>query len=395
MDVRLHDHMASVDRESWNHLARTLPTPLLTWEWLNHLETSGSIAPETGWQPLHMTFHDGDRMVGAVPLYLRDSSWGEFVFDFAFAELAEQLGKSYYPKLVGMSPASPVPAFGFLVDPERTGRTATETTTEMVETILSFCRSRDIPVLQFNFVLPRWVGPLQSLGMQAWQHHGFEWRNEGFSTFDDYLARFRKNQRRNIRRERQSMEDQNIDIQVIHGSDASEEVYRRMAEYYVRTNAMFGPYAARFLDTRFFTEMPEEVRRHVWFVAAYENDKHEREEMDDPVALAMLVRRGNHILGRYWGAREEIRDLHFNVCYYAPIEWAIREGISTFDPGMGSTHKVRRGFRSVPNWSLHYFFDADMQQILEANMDRINAYEAEQIAILDEEVPYKEFPEKK
>ncbi len=387
MDVRLHSEMASIDRESWNSLAADQPTPLLTWEWLNHLETSGSITADTGWQPVHMTFHEGEDMVGAVPLYLRDTSWGEFVFDFAFAELAEQLAKSYYPKLVGMSPASPVPAFGFLVAPGRESRTTTKITAEMVKGIRSFCVDRNIPVLQFNFVLPQWVGLLQSLGMQPWKHHGFEWRNEGFTTFDDYLERFRKNQRRNIRRERKSMESQHVTIRVIHGPDAPQLIYLRMAEYYLRTNAMFGPYAARFLGTRFFTDMPEAVRKHVWFVAAYEKD-----DPDDPLALAMLVRQGDRLLGRYWGTREDKKDLHFNVCYYTPIEWAIREGISTFDPGMGSSHKVRRGFRSVPNWSLHYFFDVDMQRILEANIDRINSYEGEQIALLDEAVPYKEYP---
>jgi predicted N-acyltransferase len=103
----------------------------------------------------------------------------------------------------------------------------------------------------------------------------------------------------------------------------------------------------------------------------------------------MLVRRGERVLGRYWGTRQPVKDLHFNTCYYAPIEWAIAEGITVFDPGMGSPHKVRRGFRSVPNWSLHYFFDPQMQMILDANMERINAYEDNQIRALDEAVPYK------
>ncbi|MDA3950671.1 MAG: GNAT family N-acetyltransferase [Spirochaeta sp.] len=372
--------MSETDRDSWNALADTSPTPLMSWEWLEHLESSGSITEATGWTPTHLTVHDeqDDRVVAAVPLYLRDNSWGEFVFDFAFSELADELEKPYYPKLVGMSPASPTPAFSFLITPGRED----ELTATVFSAITDFCTEHEIPVLQFNFVLPEWKRRLSALGMQPWEHHGFEWRNEGFTTFDDYLARFRKNQRRNIRRERRSMEEQGIRLEVIHGPDAPQEIYERMAEYYLRTNAQFGPYAARFLTTEFFTGMPPAVREHVWFTAAWSGGT-------APLALSMLVRRGERVLGRYWGTRQPVKDLHFNTCYYAPIEWAIAEGITVFDPGMGSPHKVRRGFRSVPNWSLHYFFDPQMQMILDANMERINAYEDNQIRALDEAVPYK------
>jgi len=382
MEVRRHREIASIDPFEWNALADATPTPLLSWEWLAHLESSGSVTPDTGWAPSHLTISDGGEIVAAVPLYIRDHSWGEFVFDFAFAEVAEQLGTEYYPKLVGMSPASPTPAFSFLVHPARADRV----TPILFEAIVDLCRHEKIPVLQFNFVLPEWVDRFVDLGMLPWKHHGFEWRNEGFRTFDDYLARFRKNQRRNIRRERRSLAEQGIHLEIVEGATAPEGMYTRMAEYYLRTNAQFGPYAARFLTTQFFTEMPREVRRHVRFVAAYAPD----DPPDDPAALSMLLLRGDRLLGRYWGTRKDIRDLHFNACYYAPIEWAITHGIATFDPGMGSPHKVRRGFRSVPNWSVHRFFDPSMQAIFEANIDRINAMEEEQITLLDAAVPYKE-----
>jgi predicted N-acyltransferase len=382
MEIHRHREIASIDPLQWNALADATPTPLLSWEWLAHLEASGSVTPREGWTPSHLTITDGGEIVAAVPLYVRDSSWGEFVFDFAFAEVAEQFGTAYYPKLVGMSPASPTPAFAFLLCPDR----AEELAPVLFDAIVGLCRQDGIPVLQFNFVLPEWVDRYMDLGMLPWKHHGFEWRNEGFHTFEDYLARFRKNQRRNIRRERRSLEEQGIRLEVVDGATAPDGVYTRMAEYYLRTNAQFGPYAARFLTPRFFTDMPREVRRHVRFVAAYAPD----DPPDDPTALSMLLLRGDRLLGRYWGTREDIRDLHFNACYYAPIEWAITHGIATFDPGMGSSHKVRRGFRSVPNWSVHRFFDPSMQAIFEANIDRINAMEEEQISLLDGAVPYKE-----
>jgi hypothetical protein len=376
----------------------------MSWDWLAHLEERGGIEPEQGWEPRHLTVHEDGEMIAAVPLYLRNNSWGEFVFDFAFAELAEELGKSYYPKLVGMSPASPTPAFSFLTVPGKED----ELTPAIFRAITDLCREEDVRVLQFNFVLPEWKSRLEAMGMSAWEHQGFEWRNESFASFDDYLARFRKNQRRNIRRERHSLREQGITMQVVSGKEAPELYFARMAEYYLRTNARFGPYAARFLSTRFFTEMPESVRRCVWFIAAHQSsggrggDVADRGESsaageasaeetaaEDPVALAMLVLKDGRLIGRYWGTRQDLKDLHFNTCYYTPIEWAIEHGISIFDPGMGSPHKVRRGFRAVPNWSLHYFFDPVMRSILETNMDRINAHEESYIRALDEGVPYK------
>ncbi|MDZ7793890.1 MAG: peptidogalycan biosysnthesis protein [Spirochaetia bacterium] len=186
-------------------------------------------------------------------------------------------------------------------------------------------------------------------------------------------------------------------MRVLPGTEAPELYFARMAEYYLHTNAQFGPYAARFLSTKFFTEMPERVRQWVWFAAAHEDSKVKNGEVaapelappEDPIALSMLVVKNDRLIGRYWGARRTIKDLHFNTCYYTPIEWAIENGITIFDPGMGSPHKLRRGFRAVPNWSLHYFFDPDMRWILETNMDRINAYEESYIQSLDEAVPYK------
>jgi predicted N-acyltransferase len=324
------------------------------------------------------------------------------VFDFAFAEVAGEIGSPYYPKMVGMSPASPSPAFGFLVTPGRED----ELTGPILNTIEQFCGDNEISVLQFNFVLPVWADRLKRLGMTHWEHHGYAWYNENFTDFEDYLERFRKNQRRNIRRERASMSDQGITVRMVAASDAPEHYFDRMADYYLRTNEQFGPFAARFLTREFFTEMPADVREHAWFSVAVETvgPRHDTEGLEasdggddfdlsaDPLALAFLVRKGDHLLGRYWGTREERPNLHFNVCYYTPIEWAISQGVKVFDPGMGSEHKVRRGFRSVPTYSLHRFFDRHMQAILNANMDRINSYEHAQINMLDEAVPYKKQP---
>ncbi len=386
MEYRWHSSMATIARDRWNDLAEVVgPTPLLHHEWLNHLETSGSITPRNGWVPQHLTVHDGERLVAAVPLYRRDHSLGEFVFDFAFAQVAEEIGATYYPKLVGMSPATPSTAYGFLVEPGREHALLPG----IMEEIERYCHREGIGVLQFNFILPRWRKLLEPYRLVAWEHHGYQWYNEDFESFEDYLARFHKGQRRNIRRERASLAKQGLRAVIVPGTEAPDELFHRMARYYLRTNARFGPWAARFLTSRFFSGMPREVRGHVWFAAAIPDASASAQTISEPVALAMLLRRGDHLLGRYWGTENYARDLHFNLCYYTPMEWAIAQGIRTFDPGMGSEHKVRRGFRSVPTCSLHRFFDPTMDSILRANIDRINAMEQEQIESLDAAIPFR------
>lgn len=372
--------MASIPAREWNRLAATSPTPLMSHEWLAHLEQSGSIVPEQEWEPRHITVHERDTIVAALPLWRRGGSWGEFVFDYAFANVAEQIGAPYYPKLVGMSPATPSPAYHPLVE---AGREA-ELSAALLTAVEELRADEAIPTVQFNYVLPEWRARFERAGFVAWEHHGYEWRNESFATFDGYLERFRKNQRRNIRRERESMGAQGVRVEIVPGEVASERLWRWMRDFYVATNAQFGPWAARFLTGRFFTEMPSSVRRHALLVVAWDEGGD-----PDPLAMAMLVRGRDRLLGRYWGSRSDRANLHFELCYYAPIEWAIGEGIDLFDPGMGSEHKVRRGFRSVATYSLHRFADRHMDAILRANIDRINAAEEEQIAWLDAAVPYR------
>ncbi len=367
--------------DSWDSLVPAIDSPLVGWEWLNHLETSGSICPETGWHPIHLGAFEGDRLVGAAPAYLHAHSWGEFVFDFAWAEVAQQLGKKYYPKLVGASPATPSTAYSIRLKEGEVSRERWYAA--FLEEFIRFARANEVAVVQFNFIAPQEVEYYRAAGFHIWRHHSFAWHNDGFANFDDYLARFRKGPRRNIRRERRSMDDQGIAVSMVRGDRAPERYWRHMAELYHRTNDQFGPYAARFLTSEFFEEMPPKIRRHLWFSAAHRNGD------NDPVALALLLRGTDRVYGRYWGAYEEIEHLHFNVCYYTPIEWAITEGIPLFDPGMGSAHKVRRGFGSEPTFSAHYFLDAEMQAILAANIGRINAHEDAQIAELNTAVPYR------
>ncbi len=380
VQLRWYFQMADIDRTAWDALAVPLDTPLLEWDWLHLMEASGSITAENGWQPCHLTAWEKDRLVAAAPLYIKGHSAGEFVFDHAWADVAQRLGVRYYPKLVGMSPVTPVVGYRFLM---ADGIDELQMTRVMVAEIDRLCRENDISGVSFLFVDPRWQPLARRQGLLPWRHGSFLWENPGFSSFDDYLAKFNANQRKNIRREAAAVKRQGIRMETRAGDGIPDGFFTRMYRFYERTNDQYGIWGCKYLTRRFFIELAERFRRRLLFAAAYEEGGGE-----EPVGLSMLLFKGDRMYGRYWGCERQIPFLHFNACYYTPISWAIENRIRYFDPGAGSAHKVRRGFQAVANHSLHRFYDPRLARLLETNIDRINEAEQEQIDELNETLPF-------
>jgi predicted N-acyltransferase len=373
--------IADINRSAWDALALPLETPLLEWDWLNLLEESGSVRAETGWLPLHLTVWFGERLIGAAPLYAKGHSDGEFVFDHAWAHLAQRLGISYYPKLVGMSPFSPVVGYRFLVDPEHDVQRVTHL---MVDAIDRFCIANKIAGCSFLFVDPAWETDMASLGFIAWRHQSYAWKNKDFRSFDDYLAMFKTNQRRNIRRERRTIEHAGIDIKPMTGSQIPRHFFPLMHTYYSRTNDQYGPWGCKYLTRAFFNDLHDRLRHRILLMAAFEraDDRH-------PVGLSFLLAKNDRLYGRYWGSAKKVNHLHFNACYYSPIDWAIRHGTRLFDPGAGSPHKIRRGFQAIGNHSLHRLYDPRLDQIMRNHIDEINRREQQVIDELNAALPYR------
>lgn len=380
--IRWFDAISRIDREAWNALALPLATPILEWEWLHRMEQSGSIAPATGWQPRHLTVWCGDRLVAAAPLYLKTHSEGEFVFDYPWAQVAARIGVAYYPKLVGMSPVTPTEGYRFLT---AAGQSEERLTAVMIDAIDRFCERHRVAGCSFLFVDPAWRPLAERAGYIGWRHQGFRWENRGFSSFDDYLNHFNSNQRRNIRRECRALENAGIVLRAVSGEALPRSFFSLMYRLYERTNDQFGIWSCKYLLPAFFDGLYKDYRHRLVFMAACD-----RGAPDEPLALSLLLRKGDRLYGRYWGSLRKVNALHFNVCYYGPIAWAIENGIGYFDPGMGGGHKIRRGFRSMSTYSLHRFFDPRMAYILEANIDHVNAAELEHIEAMNAMVPFAE-----
>lgn len=371
--------MAEIPQQAWDALAQPLETPFLEWEWLNNIETSGSATPRTGWQPSHLTVWKQQELVAAAPLYIKSHSYGEFVFDHQWADLSYRLGVPYYPKLLGMSPFTPAVGYRFLMAPDVDEAAMTEL---MVSAIDHFCVQNKIYGCHFLYAEPTWRTQMENYGFRGWLHYSYIWSNQSFTNFDGYLQQFNTNQRRNIKRERKAVAQAGLEMRVLTGDDIPHHLFPLIYRFYSSTCDKFWG-GSKYLTRQFFAQLYPNYSHRVVLVAAYSEDNSQK-----PVGMSFCLRKGNNLYGRYWGCFEEYDCLHFEACYYKPIEWAIAEGIKMFDPGAGGRHKRRRGFPATPNHSLHRFYDQRMSQILHNYIDEINEAEAEEIAAINQDLPY-------
>jgi uncharacterized protein len=376
-----HRSLADIEESAWDRLLAETAPPFYRWRWLRQLEASGSIVPRQGWQPCHLSLARGDELIAVAPLYLKGHSYGEFVFDQSFAQLAGQLGLRYYPKLVGMSPVSPVQGYRFLIAP---GEDAPALTALLLELIDQFCREHRILSCNFLYVDPAWQLLAEAAGCAPWVNQQSQWSNPGHRDFEGYLASFNANQRRNIKRERRAVAAAGLVVEPLEGEAIPPELVGRMHDFYEQHCARWGPWGSKYLSEAFFAELAGDpmLRRHLVLFSAHRGDPGE------PVAMSLCVRGGDHLWGRYWGSDVEIDCLHFEVCYYAPIEWAIASGIRHFDPGAGGSHKRRRGFVAQPRVSLHRWSDRRFEAILRDWLPGANAEMAREIEAINAELPF-------
>ncbi len=372
--------IAEVPQGAWDALAMPLKTPFLEWEWLNNLESSGSAIPQAGWLPNHLTIWRDRALIAAAPMYLKGHSYGEFIFDQQWAEVAQRIGVDYYPKLLGMSPFTPAEGYRFLIAP---GEDEDEITGLMVRAIDYFCDRQNISGCHFLYVDPEWKLVLERHGFTSWLHHSSIWQNQGFQNFDDYLTIFNANQRRNIKRERKAVEKQSLQLQVLTADEIPKSLFPLMYSFYADTCDKFGWWGSKYLTKRFFEQLHAHYRHRVVFIAAY-NELDKRQ----PMGMSFCLTKGDRLYGRYWGSFQDIDCLHFDACYYAPIEWAIAQGIQTFDPGAGGRHKKRRGFPATPNHSMHRFYNRRLTQILLPYIKKVNQMEQQEIEAINRNLPF-------
>ena len=379
--IKWNSSIQEIPKIIWNNFQARNSNPFYKWDWLNSLETSGSVSPKYGWQPLFLSAWSGKDLIACAPLYLKSHSYGEFIFDNAFVQLAENMGIKYYPKLIGMSPLSPIEGYRFLY---LEGVNEEEVTQILIAEIDRFAKENGILSCNFLYVDNQWMRIAESQNCAKWINQQSVLKLKEEKSFSDFLKRFNSNQRRNIKRERASIKQYGVKVEALSGSKINVMNLKKMHYYYQLHCSRWGIWGSKYLTESFFIELAlTELKDHILLFEAKE------EETDKSLGMSLCVRNKNMLWGRYWGSDKNIDCLHFEACYYAPIEWAIKNKIEYFDPGAGGSHKKRRGFIAKPNTSLHRWYDIQMDSLIREWLPKANKLMLDQINATNNEVPFK------
>ncbi|MEY4948087.1 MAG: hypothetical protein RL698_298 [Pseudomonadota bacterium] len=355
-----------VSRESWDALVGA-ESPFLEWDWLASLEEARCVGGRSGWSPQHLALFAPDgRLVAACPMYLKTNSEGEFVFDYSWAEAAHRAGIDYYPKMLVGVPFTPAAGLRFLTAP---GVDRPAAVRALARALRDLCRENEVSSVHVNFCTPEEAALLRGEGWLERRGFQYKWRNYDYATFDDYLSALRHKRRKQVKRERRELAEQGVEIVAHEGDDIPGELFEPMYRIYATTVDKH-VWGRRYLTPEFFGLLRDRFRRNLCFLAARRHG--------ELVAGTFNVRKSGVLYGRYWGAFEDLRFLHFNVCYYATIEHCIRTGIERFEPGAGGDFKWLRGFDAEPTASLHWVRDERLSRAIEhflvsegAEVDRV------------------------
>tara|TARA_B100000579_G_scaffold363394_1_gene321932 strand:+ start:69 stop:1250 length:1182 start_codon:yes stop_codon:yes gene_type:complete len=379
--IKWHSSIQEIPKIIWNTFQGENATPFYKWDWLNALEASDSVSPKYGWQPLFLSAWRGKDLIACAPLYLKSHSYGEFIFDNAFCQLAQDMGLQYYPKLIGMSPLSPIEGYRFLFSE---GVDQKELTKILFSEIDIFAKQNGILSSNFLYVDPKWMIIAESQDCAKWINQQSVLKLNKEKNFSDFLQKFNSNQRRNIKRERESIKKCGVKIDVLSGSEINTINLKKMHYFYQLHCSKWGVWGSKYLTESFFIELAsKELKKNIILFEAKE------EQNEHTIGMSLCVRNEDMLWGRYWGSDKNIDCLHFEACYYSPIEWAIKNKIKYFDPGAGGSHKKRRGFIAKPNSSLHRWYDIQMDSLIREWLPKANKLMLNQINATNNEVPFK------
>ncbi|RFB04688.1 GNAT family N-acetyltransferase [Parvularcula marina] len=367
--------MAGVAKEEWDRLAlggERPYYPFASWDFLDALEVSGSVRPETGWGPHHLLLRRGEHISGVMPLYLKAHSRGEFVFDHAWADAYERAGGRYYPKLLGAIPFTPATGLRLF------GETA-EDEAALLAGARQITSELGVSSLHINFLTEEEKALAEAAGYLVRTGTQYRFCDEGFGNWAGFLAALSSRKRKALRKEREGIAKARIEIDWVTGSDITEAHLDLFWRFYQDTGAR--KWGAPYLTRNFFSVITERMADSILFVMARRGEQ--------TIAGAMNFIGGDTLFGRYWGCTEYIPFLHFEVCYYQAIDYALQHGLSYVDAGAQGEHKIARGYQPVTTYSVHHlpnpsFHDA-VARYLEAEREEVD----EAIHYLQDFTPFR------
>jgi predicted N-acyltransferase len=377
--TRIISSLSEIGATAWDALLakQDAPNPFLSYAFLHALHETGCASIKSGWQPQFLTLWsdqqpDAPQLVAAMPLYGKMHSYGEYVFDWAWADAYERHGLSYYPKLLSAIPFTPVTGTRLLAIDEAarsaliTALTAVQGNSEASSTHVLYPPEQQAKQLQQN-------GFMLRSGVQ------FHWLNPGYASFDEFLDTLERKKRKNIRAERRKVTEQGITFRQVRGADASDADWRFFNRCYAHTYAAH--HSTPYLNLAFFQRIGAEMPQHILLIIA--------ERDGAPIASSLVIHDGTTLYGRYWGAIEEVPCLHFETAYYQPLEFCITNKIACFEGGAQGEHKMARGFLPQKTWSAHWLAHPSFADAIERFLQRENGGIASYIDELTERNPFR------
>ena len=351
MEVKQIHSMAQVDAADWNRLAGEA-YPFMRHEFLRALEQSGSVCEQSGWIASHLLVLNDDQLVAFMPLYLKQHSWGEYVFDQQWAEAYQQQGLDYYPKWLTAIPLTPCQGTRIVIQ-------AAIDPLEVMHTLLNFIKqlSEQHGISSWHCLFPdlQQVEQLRSLGLSVREGVQFHWFNQSYRDFNDFLFTLNASKRKMLKRERRRVSEQGVRLLRITGQDVSELQWQMFFQFYTKTYLKRG--SQPYLNLAFFQQIAATMGEQLLLVLAIKDNK--------TIAAALSFVGSDTLYGRYWGCYEDYNSLHFEACYYQGLDYCIEHGLKRFDSGAQGEHKIARGFEPVTTYSAHWIKDVRFAKAIE------------------------------
>lgn len=378
LTLSVAEGMADLDRDAWNAVANPpgeRHDPFLDWDFLEAVESSGCATPQTGWTPQHVLAHGPDgKLVGATPVYLKMHSRGEFVFDHAWADALHRAGGRYYPKLLCAVPFTPVTGRRLLAH----GPHAPSIRRALAGAIIEVCQRRRASSAHFNFLDESTWDTLGKAGLLLRQDQQFHWLNRSYATFDDFLAALASRKRKMVRRERRDAQC-GLKIVRLTGSDLTEAHWDAFFDFYMDTGGR--KWGAPYLNRAFFRLLHQRLADNCLLVLALENGQ--------PIAGALNLIGSDTLYGRYWGRSVDRPFLHFEICYYQAIEFAIERGLTCVEAGAQGEHKLARGYEPRLTRSAHWIAHSGLRSAVANYLDSERAAVEEGLEQLQAWSPFR------
>lgn len=363
IQASFHTTVNDIEADDWNGLDGAAQ-PFLRHEFLATLEETAAVGPKTAWQPHHIILRSDGRLLAAAPLYIKFDSYGEFIFDWGWADALMRAGRAYYPKMVSAVPFTPVSGHRMLLHPAASPTVSQK----LLRSAVDEAKRLNLSSLHWLYINEDEQSWMRQEGLLPRFSHHFLWRNRGYGSFSDYLADLTASRRKKIRRERRRMHESQINFDWQYVADLSTSDHEQMYELYAHTYLERGmlPY----LPKAFFAAIARKMPNNVLVLFARQHH--------DIVGMAIFFRDDTTLYGRYWGSQTWIHSLHFETCYYQGIEYCVKHQLEAFHPGVQGEHKLLRGFSPARDYSAHWFRDEDMHSAVAHALQRestaIDAY---------------------